>query len=82
MRNASQARRRCLASVATTTKSVLSCGRSATEDRIQTMVIRVASLGRAKAFLRDRQLLGAESVGYVAIDSSKVGGLDIRVVDK
>jgi hypothetical protein len=55
---------------------------SATEDRIQTMVIRVASLDRAKAFLRDRQLLGAESDGQAAIDPSKVGGLDIRLVGK
>ena len=55
---------------------------SATEDRIQTLVIRVASLGRAKAFLRDKQLLGAESDGHVTIDPAKVGGLDIRLVGK
>lgn len=55
---------------------------SATENRIQTMVIRVASLDRAKAFLRDKQLLGAESDGQVAIDPPKVGGLDIRLVGK
>lgn len=55
---------------------------SAAENRIQTMVIRVASLDRAKAFLRDKQLLGAESDGQAAIDPSKVGGLDIRLVDK
>ena len=55
---------------------------SATEDRIQTMVIRVTSLDRAKAFLRDKQLLGAESEEQVAIDPSKIGGLDIRLVSK
>ena len=55
---------------------------SATEDRIQAMVIRVASLDRAKAFLREKQLLGAESAGQVAIDPSRVGGLDIRLVDQ
>src|SRR5687767_11523674 len=55
---------------------------SATEDRIQTLVIRVESLDRAKAFLRDKQLLGAESDGQVAIDPPKVGGLDIRLVGK
>jgi catechol 2,3-dioxygenase-like lactoylglutathione lyase family enzyme len=55
---------------------------SATEDRVQTLVIRVASLDRAKAFLRDNQLLGAESDGHLAIDPPKVGGLDIRLVDK
>jgi catechol 2,3-dioxygenase-like lactoylglutathione lyase family enzyme len=54
----------------------------ATEDRIQTLVIRVASLERAKAFLRDQQLLGAESDGQAAIAPTKVGGLDIRLVGK
>ena|SRR5688572_8021396 len=53
---------------------------SATENRIQTMVIRVASLDRAKAFLRNKQLLGADSAGQAAIDPSKVGGLDLRLV--
>ena len=55
---------------------------SATEDRIQTMVIRVAALDRAKAFLRGKQLLGAESDGQAAIDASKIGGLEIRLVGK
>ena len=55
---------------------------SATENRIQTMVIRVSSLDRAKAFLRDKQLLGAESDGQAVIDPSKIGGLDIRLVEK
>jgi hypothetical protein len=54
----------------------------ASEDRMQTLVIRVTSVDRAKAFLRDRQLLGVESDGYVAIDPPKVGGLDIRLVEK
>jgi hypothetical protein len=55
---------------------------SAPEDRIQTLVIAVASLDRAKAFLRDKQLLGAGPEGQVAIDPPKVGGLDIRLVGK
>ena len=55
---------------------------SARENRIQTLVIRVTSLDRAKAFLREKQLLGADSNGYSAIDPLKVGGLDIRLVDK
>ena len=55
---------------------------SARENRIQTLVIRVTSLDRAKAFLREKQLLGADSDGHSAIDPSKVGGLDIRLVDK
>jgi hypothetical protein len=54
----------------------------ASEDRMQTLVIRVTSVGRAKAFRRDRQLLGVESDGYVAIAPPKVGGLDIRLVEK
>jgi catechol 2,3-dioxygenase-like lactoylglutathione lyase family enzyme len=55
---------------------------SAAEDRIQALVIRVASLDRATAFLRENQLLGAESGGEAAIDRSKVGGLDLRLVSK
>lgn len=53
----------------------------ANENRIEALVIRVASLERAKIFLRDRQLLGAETAGQVTIDPSKVGGLDLRLVD-
>lgn len=34
-----------------------------------------------KAFLRDRQLLGADAAGQVTIDPSKVGGLDLRLVE-
>jgi hypothetical protein len=37
---------------------------------------------RAKAFLRDKQMLGAESEGQVAIDPSQIGGLDLRLVGK
>lgn len=55
---------------------------SARENRIQTLVIQVTSLDRAKAFLREKQLLGADSDGYSTIDPSKVGGLDIRLVDR
>lgn len=54
----------------------------AAENRIQTLVVRVAALERAKAFLRDQQMLGAESEGQMAIDPSKIGGLDIRLVGK
>jgi hypothetical protein len=54
----------------------------AAENRLQAMVIRVASLDQAKAFLREKQLLGSESAGQIAIDPSKLGGLDIRLVDK
>jgi len=53
----------------------------ATENRIQALVIRVASLDRATAFLRDKQL-GADPEGRPTIDLSKVGRLDLRLVDK
>jgi hypothetical protein len=55
---------------------------SATENTIQTLVIRVASLNRATKVLRDNQLLGTDPEGRPTIDPSKVGGLDFRVVDK
>ena len=54
----------------------------ANENRILALVVRVASVERAKAFLRDRQLLGADTAGQVTIDPSKVGGLDVRLVDR
>jgi hypothetical protein len=53
----------------------------ATENRIQTLVIRVAALDRAIAFLRERQLLGVDSDGQAAIEPSKVGGLNLRLVE-
>jgi catechol 2,3-dioxygenase-like lactoylglutathione lyase family enzyme len=55
---------------------------SAAENTIQTLVIRVASLDRARRFLRDKQLLGADPEGRPTIDRSTVGGLDVRLVDK
>jgi catechol 2,3-dioxygenase-like lactoylglutathione lyase family enzyme len=55
---------------------------AAGENRVQSLLIRVASLERAKAFLRDRQIFGADSPGLVTIDPSKVGGLDLRLVDR
>ena len=54
----------------------------ANENRVQALLIRVASLEPAKAFLRDRQLLGTDVAGHVTIDPSKVGGLDLRLVDR
>ena len=54
----------------------------ANENRLQALLIRVASLERAKTFLRDRQLLGAEGAEHVSIDPSKVGGLDLRLVER
>jgi catechol 2,3-dioxygenase-like lactoylglutathione lyase family enzyme len=48
----------------------------------QGMVIRVTSLPRAKAFLREKGLLGADSEQEATIDPSKIYGLNIRVVGK
>jgi catechol 2,3-dioxygenase-like lactoylglutathione lyase family enzyme len=46
----------------------------------RTLVVSVASLPKAKAFLRGRGLLGSESDEEASIDRSKIGGLDIRLV--
>jgi catechol 2,3-dioxygenase-like lactoylglutathione lyase family enzyme len=54
----------------------------AREDAPHALVISVASLPRAKAFLRDKGFLGAESEEEAAIEPSKVHGLDIRVVER
>jgi hypothetical protein len=52
----------------------------ATENRVQALVIRVTSLERARAFLREKQLLGTDTLGQVTIDPSRIGGLDLRLV--
>ena len=54
----------------------------AVENRVQAVLIRVASLARATTFLRERKLLGVEPAGHVSIDPSKVGGLELRLVDR
>jgi catechol 2,3-dioxygenase-like lactoylglutathione lyase family enzyme len=46
------------------------------------LVIIVASLPRAKAFLRDKGLLGTESDEEATIEPSKIHGLNIRVVGR
>jgi hypothetical protein len=52
----------------------------AKENTTQGLVISVASLPRAKAFLREKGLLGVESEEEAAIDPSRIHGLNIRVV--
>ena len=52
------------------------------DDMTQGLVIRVKSLQRAKAFLRENGLLGADSEEGATIDPSKIHGLSIRVVEK
>ena len=54
----------------------------AAENRVQALRIRVASLERARAFLREKQLLGVDAPGEVTIDPAKVGGLDLRFVER
>jgi hypothetical protein len=54
----------------------------ANENRVQALLIRVASLDRAKKFLLERQLLGVDAAGQVTIDPSKIGGLDLRLVER
>jgi hypothetical protein len=54
----------------------------ANETRVQALLLRVRSLDRAKAFLREKQMLGAETAGQVTIDPSKIGGLDLRLVER
>ena len=54
----------------------------ASENRLQALLIRVASLERASAFLREKQLLGVQGAGQVTIEPSKIGGLDLRLVER
>ncbi len=53
----------------------------ARENSPQGFVIAVASLPRAKAFLRENGLLGADSAREATIDPSKIHDLNIRVVE-
>lgn len=52
----------------------------ADENRVQAVLIRVASLARATTFLRERKLLVVDAAGQVSIDPSKIGGLELRLV--
>ena len=54
----------------------------AKENTTQGLVITVASLGRAKTFLREKGLLGIDSEKEATINPSKIHGLNIRVVGK
>jgi hypothetical protein len=53
----------------------------AAQNRLQGVVISVASLPRAIAFLRERGLLGSEMAGEATIDPSKIHGLNFRLVE-
>jgi catechol 2,3-dioxygenase-like lactoylglutathione lyase family enzyme len=54
----------------------------ANRNEIQEMVVSVSSLMRAKAFLRERALLGRETDEEATIEPSKMDGLNIRLVGK
>lgn len=51
------------------------------EDKLQGLVIEVASLRQAKTFLEEKGLLGRISGKEVMIDPSKIEGLTIRLVE-
>jgi hypothetical protein len=51
------------------------------EDAVLGLVVGVASLDRAKVFLRENALLGSVSRGRVTIDPAKVQGLSIALVE-
>jgi hypothetical protein len=53
----------------------------AAENAIQALLIEVASLSRSKMFLSEKELLGSESAEEVTIDPSRIGGLNIRLVE-
>jgi hypothetical protein len=55
---------------------------AAPQDRMQSLIFRVASLDRAKAFLRDNRLLGAETDGMLTVDPSRLWGVELRLVDR
>ena len=54
----------------------------ARENTTQRLVITVASLPRATAFLREKGLLGTHSDDEAAIDPARIHGLDVRLVGK
>jgi hypothetical protein len=54
---------------------------SANQDRVQELVVRVASLARAKDFLRRNGLLASDSTTDATLDASKIFGVNIRLVD-
>lgn len=57
--------------------SIIPCAR----DELMRLVWKVASLERAAAFLRERDLLGSSTAEQVALDRTKLCGLDIRLIE-
>jgi hypothetical protein len=54
---------------------------SASENRIESLVLRVSSLPEAKAFLAAKGMLGEVSGEHVCLNPSKAQGLDVRFVE-
>ena len=54
---------------------------AAEQTSVQELVIRVASLQRAKAFLREKGLLGTDSPAEATINPSRLNGLRFRLVE-
>jgi catechol 2,3-dioxygenase-like lactoylglutathione lyase family enzyme len=54
----------------------------AEDNVVQSLVVSVTSLQRAKAFLRDQGLLGLDSGEEATLDPSKIDGLNIRLVGR
>ena len=48
---------------------------------VQELVVRVASLQRARAFLREKGLLGTDSAREATIDPARLNGINIRLVE-
>ena len=53
----------------------------ANQNKLQGLIISVLSLPKAKAFLRERDLLGPVTRKRVTIDSSKIQGLNIQLIE-
>lgn len=53
----------------------------ATENRIETLVVRVTSLARTKEYLRGKGLLAAEAAADVALDPLRAFGIKMRFVE-
>ena len=54
----------------------------AAKNEMQGFVVAVTSLRKAEVFLRERMLLGTVAGEEITIDSSKIEGLDIRLIEK
>lgn len=54
----------------------------ANQEGIQKIIVRVASLTKAKNFLMQSKMLGTATNRGVMIDPDSIGGLEVEVTDK